>query len=89
MIIRPVNKTSNGITESSAPMTLNFSGELLYTLKRPSSGFPSPILISAKNGIANPPINRPYPLRVSDTATALSPPKIAYKEPISPIAQMV
>ena len=37
----------------------------------------SPIAISASIGMANPPISNPYPLIVSEIATAFRPPKIA------------
>ena len=76
-MINPVNKTSKGITESLAPMTLNFSGLFSKTLTNPVMGFPSPILAKAISGMANPPTKSPYPLMVSDIATAFRPPKIA------------
>lgn len=44
---------------------------------RPSPPAVLPSTLSAKNGIMKPPISRPIPFTVSDTATAFRPPKIA------------
>ena len=65
------------MTESLVPITLNFSGTALNTFSKPMSRFPLPILTKASIGMAVPPINKPYPLTVSEIATAFKPPKTA------------
>ena len=89
MIISPVNSTSKGSTESALPITLNFSGACSYTFSNPPIILPSPILNKAIQGTASPPKSNPYPLSVSETATAFRPPIIAYNEPIRPITTTV
>ena len=43
----------------------------------PWNTLPSPIAARPKSGISRPPVKRPTALIVSETATALSPPKMA------------
>ncbi len=78
----PVNKTGHGIiggNEFAGFMAFHFSGGIIFTKLRTPSANPSlpPSISNPKIGTINPPIKRPAPLIVSETATALSPPNIA------------
>ena len=80
---------AKGVGSSDPPMALSLWVSDVTTVLSPPTTLPSPSSANPKSGIARPIISRPMPLIVSDTATALSPPKIAYKAPVTPITTTV
>ena len=70
-------------------MALSFSVLVVVTMINPSRKLPSPSIIKPKIGTSIPIMSNPIPFNVSETATALRPPKTAYTAPIEPIITMV
>lgn len=67
----------NGTSCPALPVESNRAASEEIKLSRPVNIFPSPMAINPKMGIKIPPTIRPMALILSETATALSPPKTA------------
>ena len=85
----PVKSVANGVGSFELPIALSLWVSDVTTVLSPLTTLPSPSSANPSSGMARPMINRPIPFIVSDTATALSPPKTAYMAPVPPITTTV
>ena len=84
MPVKTVGHGTAGGSEFAGAIEFSFSGYVSTRYLKPSrmampcAPAPTcPSTLRARNGIINPPIKRPMPLIVSETATAFKPPAIA------------